>query len=418
MVLVLSNLPLRAGEDAELRFSWWGGSERHEKTLAALKLFEEYNPGTAIKAEYMGWGGYLERLTTQFGAGAEADIIQMDWAWLATFSKNGDGFHDLLSVKDSIDLAAYDQKWLDICMVNGKLNALPVSFTTRYFLWNKTIWERAGLSIPTTWDEIMNAGPVFREKLGEGYYPIDMRRTAVADMLAGYIFQKTGSMVIDPATNELGLSVEQLEDMLGYYRQLLDNHVLPDLGLRSANTGDPEFQSHEQPDFINGLWAGNFQWDSVIPLTLSTPLKEFEWVVGPWPDMPEAKNSGRIGRPAMIIGVSRNSKNPAKAASCISFLLTTPEAARELQITRGVLVANPARAELERQNLIAPINADAIAQLEGVEVFSPSPYFEDPRMVTLLTEVIENISYEKTTPAEGAERLANEIPRLLRRLTR
>ena len=36
-----------------LRFSWWGGSGRHEATLKALRLFEEKNPGVKIKAEYM-----------------------------------------------------------------------------------------------------------------------------------------------------------------------------------------------------------------------------------------------------------------------------------------------------------------------------------------------------------------------------
>ena len=29
----------------ELRFSWWGGGERHEAFLKAIKLFEAKNPG-------------------------------------------------------------------------------------------------------------------------------------------------------------------------------------------------------------------------------------------------------------------------------------------------------------------------------------------------------------------------------------
>ncbi|RZL28504.1 MAG: carbohydrate ABC transporter substrate-binding protein, partial [Rubrivivax sp.] len=51
-------------EARPLRFAWWGGASRHQATLAALKLFEQRH-GVRVKAEYMGFSGYLERLTTQ-----------------------------------------------------------------------------------------------------------------------------------------------------------------------------------------------------------------------------------------------------------------------------------------------------------------------------------------------------------------
>ncbi len=415
--IVMAGCVALSGEK-ELRFSWWGGSERHEATLAALKMFEEKNPGLAVKAEYMGWTGYLERLTTQIGAGSEPDIIQMDWAWLATFSKNGDGFYDLLQIKDSINLDAYDKKWIDICMVNGKLNALPVSFTTRYFFWNKTMWEKAGLPLPATWQEIVDAGPVFRDKLGDAYYPLDMPRHVITHFLASYIFQKTGSMLIHPEKNELGLTLDQLEQMFAFYKELLDNHALTTLAVRSSSSGNPEGLSHEQPDFISGLWAGGYQWDSSIALTLSTQPKEFVWELGTWPGMPDSKNSGRIGRPAQILAVKKNTQYPVEAAECLNYLLTTPEAARVLKVTRGVLISNPSREELEKQDLIIPINIEAMKQLENVDVYSPSPYFEDPRMLLMFAELIENISYGKITPREAAESMHNDVTRLLRRLTR
>ncbi len=74
----LSGISALAGENIELRFAWWGGNDRHEATLAAIKLFEAQNPGVTVKGEYMGWDGYLERLTTQIGSGSEPDIMQID----------------------------------------------------------------------------------------------------------------------------------------------------------------------------------------------------------------------------------------------------------------------------------------------------------------------------------------------------
>ncbi|KAK6029582.1 hypothetical protein OSTOST_04299 [Ostertagia ostertagi] len=51
---------VHAQDKPVLRFAWWGGASRHQSTLAALKVFEQRH-GVRVKAEYMGFNGYLER---------------------------------------------------------------------------------------------------------------------------------------------------------------------------------------------------------------------------------------------------------------------------------------------------------------------------------------------------------------------
>jgi oligogalacturonide transport system substrate-binding protein len=60
--------------------AWWGGSARHAATLKAIALFESRHPGVKVKAEYMGFNGYLERLTAQVAGGSEPDVMQINWA--------------------------------------------------------------------------------------------------------------------------------------------------------------------------------------------------------------------------------------------------------------------------------------------------------------------------------------------------
>jgi hypothetical protein len=86
---------VRAQGERVLRFAWWGGGSRHAATLKALRLFEQRHPGVRVKAEYMGFNGYLERLTTQIAGRSEPDLMQINWAWMAMFSKRGTGFADL-----------------------------------------------------------------------------------------------------------------------------------------------------------------------------------------------------------------------------------------------------------------------------------------------------------------------------------
>ncbi|VEC02576.1 sugar ABC transporter substrate-binding protein [Klebsiella pneumoniae] len=59
--------------------------------------------------------------------------MQTNWNWLPIFSKNGDGFYDLNTLKDEIDLSQFDAKELQSTTVNGKLNGIPISVTARVF---------------------------------------------------------------------------------------------------------------------------------------------------------------------------------------------------------------------------------------------------------------------------------------------
>jgi len=112
-----------AQEASTLRFSWWGGGARHDATLKAIAAFEAKNPGVKIKAEYMGFNGYLERLSTQYAGGTEPDIMQINWAWLSTFSKTGDGFLDLNKHKSLIGLNQFSEADLQTGVVNK--NSMP-----------------------------------------------------------------------------------------------------------------------------------------------------------------------------------------------------------------------------------------------------------------------------------------------------
>ena len=111
-------------QDVDLRMSWWGGNGRHQVTLKALEEFHKQNPDINVKAEYTGWDGHLSRLTTQIAGGTEPDVMQTNWNWLPIFSKNGDGFYDLNTLKDEIDLSQYDYVVDCVDTVTAKLELI------------------------------------------------------------------------------------------------------------------------------------------------------------------------------------------------------------------------------------------------------------------------------------------------------
>jgi oligogalacturonide transport system substrate-binding protein len=416
---LLTPMLAQAQAPTVLRFAWWGGAGRHEATLKAIALFEQKNPGLKIKAEYMGFNGYLERLTTQIAGGSEPDVMQINWAWLAMFSKRGNGFTDLDKYRDVLGLDQFSDEDVNSGRVAGKLNALPTSYTARVFLWNKASFDRAGLALPKTWDELFAAGPIFKAKLGDQAYPLDGELYDMILLSQAYVQQKYGTPYVDPAEPRVAMSPQAALEWVQTYRRFIDQHVATPLPLR-ASLGGAEKPTEQQQDWVVGNWAGNFTWDSAIPLRAATLNKQQNLVLGEFPTLPGATVSGMFGRPTVMLAMGRNCKQPELAARFVSFMLTDPEAARILGKTRGVPAARSQLDVLVKANKLPPMELAAHEQIKQQRMAGrvpvPAPLFEHARLHKFMREVFETVAYNKTTDQEAARRLVDEGNALLKRI--
>lgn len=107
-------------EEVTLRVAWWGGQERHDRTLQVIEMYEEENPHVTIEAEYSGFDGYFDKLNTQLAAGNAPDVIQ--------FGGNLNDFvaRDVILplddyVGNELDISLHDQSMLDSATFNDQL---------------------------------------------------------------------------------------------------------------------------------------------------------------------------------------------------------------------------------------------------------------------------------------------------------
>ena len=410
---------LRAAPLPVLRFAWWGGAARHEATLKALQLFERRHPGLKVKAEYMGFNGYLERLTTQIAGGSEPDVMQINWAWLAMFSKRGHGFTDLNRHAALLALDEFSAEDRDSGLVAGKLNALPASYTARVLLWNEAAWARVGLALPRSWDEIFAAGAVFKARAGDRAYPLDGELYDMILLAQAWVQQKHGTAFVDPKTPRVAMSLAAAEDWVRIYRQLVDTHVATPLPLR-ASLGGADKPTEQQQDWVAGRWAGNYTWDSAIGLRASTLGAEQKLAVGDFPTLPGAAASGIFGRPTVMYAVGRHTRQPELAAQLVNFMLTDGQAAALLGRTRGVPAARGPLQALLASGKLPALEARAYQQIQqqrqAGRIELPAPLFEHARLNRFMREVFETVAYGKTSNADAARRLVEEGQALLQRI--
>jgi oligogalacturonide transport system substrate-binding protein len=408
-----------AQQTTTLRFSWWGGNERHQLTLKAIEAFEAKNPGVKIKAEYGGFQGYLERLTTQIAGNSEPDVVQADWAWLPMFSRSGDGFLDLNKYRSVINLDQFSDDALRMGTIKGKLNALPASFTARVFVWNKTAFEKAGVQIPKTWDELFALGPQVQKKLGDKAYVLDGDSLDMLLLAHTYAFQKFGQPYVHPTESKVAMSPEAIKEWVQAYKRLTSNHVGVPQPYRAA-LGGADKPTEQQPDWVNGNWLGYCAWDSATRLRVAALAPPQQAVIGDFLTLPGAKNSGMVGRAAMVLAVSKNSKHPELASKLVNFLLTDPEAAKILINSRGIPLAQSQVKELFREGKIGPVEMQAYQQIKALreagKITPPSPLFENARVAKLVRDTFDQVAYAKVSDDEAVKRLLDEGNATLQRV--
>ncbi|WP_168735454.1 ABC transporter substrate-binding protein [Cohnella fermenti] len=156
----------------ELRMAWWGSEERHEKTLKAIELFEQNNPGITITGEYSGFDGYFDKLNTQIAAGNAPDLIQMGGNIKEYAGKNS-----LLDLKpyigQTINLDDFTPSLVREATVDDKVYGVTLGVSSSALLYNASMFNKAGVAVPTekwTYDDFKTIVQQIADKLGDGYY--------------------------------------------------------------------------------------------------------------------------------------------------------------------------------------------------------------------------------------------------------
>ena len=406
-------LPVAGQSATELRISWWGGNQRHQATTEAIKAFEAQNPGVKINTEPSGWDGYLSRLSTQLAGNTEPDVMQINWNWLVMFSRNGDGFYDIRKQANVIDLQQFSGQGKQLVTMSGKLNGVPVAMTGRSMYYNPELWKKAGLSYPQNWEQMIAAGAVFKNKLGEDYYPFILANhdTTVMTFLHSWMVQKYNIPMINPTTKKFNYSREQWLEYFGLYKKMVEHHVIPSMKYLSSFG---KANAWEIRPWMDGKIGGVYTWstDGTFAGSLRSPAR---LVVGPYPMLPGATDAGIFFKPAMMFSIGKNSRHPELAAKLINFMLNDPQGVKAMGLQRGVPLSVTAVKILEQdgvldKNQFQVQGLTQLTQLTGK--IEPSPWFENPQLLSYFLDAVQRFDYGQLT----LEQLAEEFPQRAQRV--
>lgn len=392
-----------------LKFSWWGGDSRHEKTLAAVDKFMARYPDIKVECDYGAWSGWTEKISTQLAAGSAADVMQTNWNWLYQFSADGSQFNDLRDFKDVFnDFKDYDQSTLDTCIVGNKLQAMPISTTGKVFYWNKSTYDKAGVALPTTFDELKAAGLSFKEKLGDDYYPMALFEYERFLLMVYYLESKYAKQwAVD---NQLNYTVAELQEGLEFINSLEESHVIPSI---EHLKGQGAETVEKNPDWICGKYAGFFEWDSAQKKFSDALEPGQEFVLGQYINGFGTPNAGMY-KISQTFAIPTSCKNPKEAAMLINYLLSDPEAVEILGTERGIVCNKSAQDFLKSHDMMKGLTVEGNALAMANANYPLDPNFENSALkdtTGAYYEILESLSYGDK-PEELAQDLFDAITKV------
>lgn len=397
-----------AKEAVTLRFSWWGGDERHKLTLDAIKAFEDKNPGIKIVPEYSGWQGHPEKITTQMVGNTAPDVMQVNWDWLFTFSKNGNGYYDLNKLNSILELDKnYSADILASTTINGKLNAVPYGMTGKVFYYNKTAYEKAGLTVPKSFAEMKVAAKTMKSKLGNDFYAMDLDQYGAFLMILYILEQETGKGFIE--NNKVAYTAAELEKGFKFYTDLVAEGVVPSMTVRGA-AGNVPLDQH--PSWIKGLYGGTYEWDSAAKKWQDSLEAPQELVVGEFPKDFGTHNAA-FHKVSMAFAINKDTKNPEAAAKLIKFLTTDEEGVKILKTSRGIPANKSADKVLRESGILKGLAYEGNQKVLAYTGKTLSPKFENKNLQSLYRDTIEQLGYKKITEKQAAEQIINKVNEFL-----
>ena len=379
-----------------ISFSWWGNDQRHQYTLTGLQLFEDKNPDIRVNHTYGVWDGYETRNRVFMKSHTNADVMQINYSWLDTYSPDGTGYYDLNYLTQELDLRRYSESDLALGTVNGHLNAIPIAYNMTVFFYNKDLYDQYGLAIPTTWDELFQAADLMSK---DGIYPVGMVKKHLFLSIVAHFEQTTGHMLYAEDGSYCG-TVEDWKEMLQFYKELMDRKVVP--SVEDYNSGD----------FESGRTAGTSCWASDASRYCDSLVSAGTNVVlGQNLTESSALRSGWYTKPATLYAISATTQHPKEAARLLNFLINDADMAKLQGTEKGVPISERALDALKSARMLNSLEYAASEEIKSMqdqnEVMIPA--LDSSTVMDLFKDAADKYYYERGSLDTCAEEIQNKM---------
>ena len=216
--------------------------------------FEAKNPDIKVNMEYLGYDFIHDKITTGMAANPPAyDAVMIDVIWPDEFIKAGYLLDVTSRVTAEMKSGIFPASWNGVTR-NGKIYGMPWLMDVKYFMYNKDMLQKAGITDPPkTWEELVDQAKTIKEK-GIVEFPIvwswNQKEGVVCDY-AVLLYGNGGSFV--DASGKPAFNNDKGVEALAWMKQTIDD------GLSNPSSVSSD-ENAVRDNFIAGQSAFAVNW--------------------------------------------------------------------------------------------------------------------------------------------------------------
>lgn len=256
-----------SAEPVTITYCNFNSSGGNEETLAKMvAAFEEEHPNIKVEVETIGYDDYFTQMQTRVAGGTAPDCYELNIENFAAYANKG-----ILAEITGVDVSGLNETALGAFNVDGKQYGLPESFSNVVLIYNKDLFDQAGVAYPTndwTQDDLQAAAEKIRA-LGDDIFGIWQPITY--NEFFKVVAQYGGALLNEDKTEFTINSPENLEAATALVDRVLVSNVQPN-AVQQGGMGDWDmFMSGRLGMIPTGIWAFqtftdgcDFEWDIVV----------------------------------------------------------------------------------------------------------------------------------------------------------
>lgn len=254
-------------ENVTITYCNFNSSGGNEETLQKMvDAFQEEYPYITVEVETIGYDDYFTQMQTRVAGGTAPDCYELNIENFAAYANKG-----MLAEISGIDVSGLNETALNAFNVKGVQYGLPESFSNVVLIYNKDLFDQAGVAYPTadwTQDDLQAAAEAIRA-LGDDIFGIWQPITY--NEFFKVVAQYGGALLNEDKTAFSINSPENIQAAQALVDRVLVSNVQPNT-VQQGGMGDWDmFMSGRLGMIPTGIWAFqtftencDFDWDIAV----------------------------------------------------------------------------------------------------------------------------------------------------------
>ncbi|HEY0186476.1 MAG TPA: extracellular solute-binding protein [Cellulomonas sp.] len=239
-------------EPATGQITVWAMGEEAGYLPDFLAAFTEENPDAEVSVTSIPWSDVATKVQTAVAGGSVPDVVMIGTSMMPLFISTG----GLAAVPDGlVDADGFVQGAADSTIADGVTYGVPWYVETRVLYYRTDLAEAAGVTAPTTWDELTDFATAL-QRGGADYgiqLPVGDAEDSTQVVMPFYV--QAGGQVLNDEGTAYTLEDDAMVQALEYYASFFQDGLASSAGY--GDTQASAFVDGSAPAFFSGPWVVN-----------------------------------------------------------------------------------------------------------------------------------------------------------------